>query len=236
MEADVGFLDDFRKGMKKAQQVQDQVREASEKETPESAGVEFTVEGSVTVPDRTSRFDWATPNEYDPIPPLKLRPWGAFDGSEPGRGGYGFEWPDGRLLHPDRLGVRSWKKVGIFVCHLSGGKFHLEDLNDPSFGPGQPIQFVAEPDNPHSKEGTAIAIRNWSGDRRSGYVPSEFTEDVRKFAVDPEVRAIVLSCRNHEEDGTVIRTFLDWAMFRPGRIEGLDQIPPLPPIAPPRDS
>jgi hypothetical protein len=232
----LGFLDDFRKGMKKVQQVQDQVRKATDQQTPGSAGIEFTVESSVTRPGRATRFDWATPNEYDPIPPLKLRSWGAFDGSEPGRGGYGFEWPDGRLLHPDRLGVRAWKKVGVFVGHLSGGKFHLEDLNDSSFAPGQPIQLVAEPENPHSEKGSAIAIRNWSGDRKAGYVPSEFTEYVRKFAADEDVRAIVLSCRYHEEGGKVIRTFLDWAMFRPGRIEGVGQLPPLPPIAPPRVS
>jgi hypothetical protein len=226
----MGFLDDFRKGMKKIQQVQDQV-----KQPPDSAGIEFTAESSVTRPDRGPRFDWATPEEYDPVPPLKLRLWGDYDGSKEGRGGFGFEWPDGRWLHPDRLGVRRWKSVGVFVGHLAGGKFYIDDLTDPSFRPGQPLRFVAEPANPHSEHGRAIAIRNWAGDRHAGYVPTDLTKTVRKFALDPDVRIIVLSCRYHSEGGRVVRTFFDWAMFRPGRIEDLDDLPPCPPIAPPRE-
>ena len=47
----MGFLDDLLRGAKKAQKIQEQVRQATEQQ------VELTAEAEVIIPDRTPQFD-----------------------------------------------------------------------------------------------------------------------------------------------------------------------------------
>lgn len=218
----MGFLSDFTKGYKKTKKAVDKVTaQPAAKRVP------------LTKPATGSGFDWAVPEDYDPIPPLALRKWGEFKGKKAGRGGYGFEFPDGRWLYPDRLGIRRWKSVGVFYVELAGGQFHAEDLTDPSFDPGQPLLLEAEPDNPYSEDGTAIAVRNWANDRTAGYVPSELTGKVRKLTSGTPFHTLALCARYEPKDGKIARVFTDFVIFRPGRISGLGDFPVNPPIADP---
>ena len=227
----MGFLSDFTKGMKTV----NKALEAKEQATAKPKKSAVTVEATISKPGRTAKYDWATPEEYDPIPPLILRNRDETEDGEGGWSGYGFQFPDGRWLHPGRLGIRRWKKVGVFHIEIAGSSFHLEDLADPSFTPGQPLRLEAEPDNPHSEEGTAIAVRNWANDKTGGYVPHDLTGKVRSMTADEPFHTMVLIARYGPKDGRIARLFIEFVIFRPGRIAGLADFPMNPPVAPPRD-
>ena len=71
---------------------------------------------------------------------------------------------------PKRHGIESVKIVGV--------SYHHDALQDPSFAPGQVLELVPEPDNPHDPN--AVAVWNASQTLHVGYVPREYAAKVAK--------------------------------------------------------
>lgn len=228
----MGFLNDLMRGAQKAKQAYDATQKVAAQQQAAAQARQAEKESQAA--------DWADLNDYDPPPPLRLRRWGVFDGSQPGTGGLGFEMPDGKWVHSDRLGVMRWKAYGIFVGLCVGGSFRIEEISDQRFDWGQTLRFVAEPDNPHSENGSSIAIKSWDDTLKAGYIPNDLTQKVRKLADGGDFSVISLNGKfawpdDNPAAGALVRPYLVWAMFRPGRIEGTENVPTCPPIAPPRE-
>ena len=107
-------------------------------------------------------------------------------------------------------------------------KYHLEDLQDPSFDPGQPLRLFPEPDNPY--DANAIAIRNWAADKTAGYVKKGSTTRLRNLLRGEDVRVMALNCRYDAPPPGGRRASLKAAIFRPDRLTGAEHIPVHPKV------
>ena len=69
-----------------------------------------------------------------------------------------------------------WEDERIRVVHVAGISYRPEALDDPSFGPGNRLSLVPEPDNEHDPNAVGI----WNEDRtvQAGYVPREVAPEL----------------------------------------------------------
>jgi len=201
--------------------------------TLERAGSRFERDGRG---DRGSQGESAMPEEYGPAPDLRLERWGEFNGDRAGRGGFRVVMPDGRWLPFDRSKTSWWEKLGLFIGRTEGISGFTEDVNHSSFDYGQPLRFIVADDQPLLRDGERwIEIRNQEETRTAGFVPTYLTRDVLRMAVAGDFAVISLNgiwARSNDDPFSpeVSRVFLLWMMFRMGRLDGIDDVPPHPPI------
>ena len=84
----------------------------------------------------------------------------------------------GYVLRDAASGERvRWEDPRVLVVPLAGASFRAEALQDDSFGPGEHVALIPEPDNEHDPNAVAI----WNADRtlHAGYVPAEVAPDLR---------------------------------------------------------
>jgi hypothetical protein len=170
--------------------------------------------------------DYAEPEDYERPPVLTLRPWDYGHGLEETAAGYGFATPEGRIWAAHQCLWSTWRELGVLVINVVGETYHLEDLADPSFEPGNPVRLFPEPDNPHDPK--AIAIRNWTTDKTAGYVKKGSTSRLRNLLHAEDIRVMVLSCRYDAAPPAGHPIDLKVAIFRPDRLLGAEYIPPHP--------
>jgi HIRAN domain len=65
---------------------------------------------------------------------------------------------------------------GAFVFNVAGTSHRQAALQGPSFAPGEPIQLIPEPNNPHDRN--AVAVWDTTRRRHIGYVPKELAPTV----------------------------------------------------------
>jgi hypothetical protein len=60
---------------------------------------------------------------------------------------------------------------GAVVFNVAGTSYRQDALQGPAFAPGEPVQLVPEPENPHDRNAVAV----WDTNRRKhiGYVPAD---------------------------------------------------------------
>ena len=170
--------------------------------------------------------EYADRDDYERPPLLTLRPWDYGQGLEETASGYGFTTPDEKIWPANRCLWSTWDELGVLVVNVVGASYHLENLSDPSFAPGQPLQLVPEPENPHDPR--AIAVRNWTGDKTVGYIKKGSTSRLRNLLRGRELRVMALSCRYDQPPPAGRRVSLKIAIFRPDRLIGADHIPSHP--------
>ena len=171
--------------------------------------------------------EYADRNDYELLPLLALRPWDYGRGVEDTTSGYGFTTPDGKIWAAHHCLWSTWDELGVLVVNVVGESFHLEDLGDPDFDPGRPLQLVPEPENPHDPN--AIAVRNWTGDKTAGYIKRGSTSRLRNLLRGRELRVMSLSCWYDQPPPAGRRISLTIAIFKPDRLLGADHVPPHPP-------
>jgi len=107
---------------------------------------------------------------------------------EPREGDYG----QGLILHRLSDGVRmNWQSLsarsdGLQSVEIAGVSHHPDALQDSSFAPGQPLELVREPDNPHDPNAFSV----WNADRtlQVGYLPKWFAAKLAKdYGTGPKV-------------------------------------------------
>ena len=155
-----------------------------------------------------------------------LRLWDYGQGRETTAVGYGFTAPDGKIWAAHNCLWSTWNELGVLVINDVGAKYHLDDLNDPSFDPGRPLRLFPEPDNPF--DAGAIAIRNWTADKTAGYVKSGSATRLRNLLRGQDLRVMALSCRYDQAPPAGRRVSLKVAIFRPDRVIGTEHVPPHP--------
>jgi len=69
-----------------------------------------------------------------------------------------------------------WEDERIRVVHVAGISYRPEALDDPSFGPGNRLSLVPEPDNEHDPN--AVGIWNEGRTVQAGYVPREVAPEL----------------------------------------------------------
>jgi len=70
-----------------------------------------------------------------------------------------------------------WEDPRILVIRVAGVSFRPESLEDDSFEPGRRLVLVPEPDNEHDPN--AVAVWNEERTVQVGYVPREFTPQLK---------------------------------------------------------
>jgi hypothetical protein len=183
---------------------------------------------AATTREASAEVDYANPEDYATPPVLTLKEWDYGAGLDAEASGFGFVASDGRTWPAGNCKRSTWDELGVLVINIVGAGYHLDDLSDPSFNPGQPLRAVSEPDNPHDPK--AIAVRNWTADLTAGYVKKGSTSRLRNLVEGHDLRVMALSCRYDQPPPRGRRESLKVVLFRPGRLLGADHVPPHPPL------
>jgi hypothetical protein len=200
----------------------------SRRSRQQAPGVSLPIEPSLARAESGDDDDYAEPEEYQPLPVLTLRPWDYGHGLENTNSGYGFSAPDGKIWPAHKCLWSTWPELGVLVVSVVGGRYHLEDLADPSFDPGRALRLSPEPDNPHDPK--AIAVRNWTCDRTAGYVKKGSTSRLRNLLRGHELRVMALSGRYDQAPPRGHRESLRVVIFRPDRLIGAEHVPAHPSV------
>ncbi len=166
---------------------------------------------------------YAEPENYDQLPHLTLTKWNYGRGRDDNSDGYGFITDDNRIWTARLCTWSRWEELGVMVINTVGAKHHLDDLNDSSFEPGQPLRLYPESDNPHDPK--AIAIRNWACDRTAGYVKKGSTSRLRNLLEDKDIKVMALNCKYDGHKSRGRRESMRIVIYRPDCLSGADHVP-----------
>lgn len=170
---------------------------------------------------------YAEPEDYDPLPVLKLRTWDYGWGADTSREGYGFETPDGKIWTVGKCMWSLWSELGILHLPVIGESFHMDELQGPGFKPGSAVLLVSEPENPHDPK--AISIRDSTGTKRCGYIKKGNTSRLRNLLRDQDFMAMAIAATYSDEKPRERRS-LKIVVFRPDRLSNCPDLPLHPSI------
>jgi len=94
--------------------------------------------------------------------------------------------------------------LGALTLTLAGTSHTKEDLDNPSFAPGNQLILIPEPDNPYDPN--AIAAWDLSQSYKAGYIPAHYTPEILDDLED-----------GHQLETVILSTSLD----RQGKRNGL---------------
>ncbi|MEX5721669.1 HIRAN domain-containing protein, partial [Geodermatophilus maliterrae] len=81
--------------------------------------------------------------------------------------------------------------AGLLVSQLRGESYYRDSCRAGDFRPGQPVQLVPEPDNPHDDR--AVAVFDATGRHRAGYMNKQKARAyLKRIAEGKDLTAISL--------------------------------------------
>jgi len=85
---------------------------------------------------------------------------------------------------------------GLESIPVSGESHHMKDLQKKCFEPGEEIQLIPEPNNPHSK--TAVGVWDREKKYQVGYIPKEEEERIFKKISDGWLKKCIVMWEIYE--------------------------------------